>query len=641
MRIIRFNTLAVAAACTLAGLLGPLSNSLAAPASKPPVRMLLWPGPAPVAEGQTDTNNAVLTIHHPEKPNGTAVVICPGGGYSGLVTGAEGHGIAQWLKAHGITGVVLEYRLPAGRTFVPLLDAQRALRTVRANAGAWGLKPDRIGIIGFSAGGHLASTAGTHFDAGNSAATDAVARVSCRPDFMILIYPVVSMGAKAHGGTKANLLGPNSKPELIRLFSNEQQVTDQTPPAFLAHAKDDTVVAPDNSADFYAALQAHHIPAQYLELPSGGHGLNGYKGPRWDAWQTQSLAWLVAQKLTEPAAEVGVYQNPIDFSYPYQDGTRERQITELRDPAIIREGNLYYLTFTVFPFTHSDSRQADKPDFNSPPGIMLYSSPDLKAWKFEKWLIKSSDLPENCPYKHRFWASEIHKINGKCYLIFTADNWIKDEYNKGGKIGAYVAFVGVADQVTGPYEHITWLKGAGCDSTLFGDDDGKTYAIMPFGNEYIQEVDLSGIQRGDIKLIGERKMIVARDNSDVGKKTSPDYMEGPWLIKRHGKYVLFTAAPYRGPKRGEQPPTPPDLAQGYWVGAAVADNIWGPYRKEPQVFLGGHIAVFTGPDGKEWFSYRGEAGGKAQGRLCIDLIQFNTDGSVRPFQPSTDSVTTR
>jgi beta-xylosidase len=225
-------------------------------------------------------------------------------------------------------------------------------------------------------------------------------------------------------------------------------------------------------------------------------------------------------------------------------------------------------------------------------------------------------------------------MNGRFYLIFTADNWIKDEYNKGGKIGAYVAFVGVADKVTGPYDHITWLRGAGCDTTLFQDSDGKTYAIMPFGNEYIQEVDLSGIDRGDIKLTGERTMIAARDNSDVGKKTSPDYMEGPWMIKRNGKYVLFTAAPYKKPEN--TPADPPDLAPGYWVGAAVSENIRGPYRKQPQVFLGGHIAVFTGPDQKEWFSYRGEAGGKAHGRLCVDRIPFNDDGSARPFEPSTE-----
>jgi beta-xylosidase len=332
------------------------------------------------------------------------------------------------------------------------------------------------------------------------------------------------------------------------------------------------------------------------------------------------------------------YENPLNISYPYDDGVSKRTVTELRDPAIIREGDIYYLTFTAFPFTHSPSRDANKRDYNSPPGIMLYSSPDLKHWKFEKWLVKSSELPEDCPYKHRFWAPEIHKINGKFFLIFTADNWIKDEYNKGGEIGAYVAFVGVSDKVTGPYEHITRLKGAGCDTTLFGDDDGKTYAIMPFGNEYIQEVDLRGIAKGDIKLVGERKMIVAQDNSDVGKKTSPEYMEDPWMIKRNGKYILFTAAPYKdGKKRGEQSSADTsDLASGYWVGAAVADNLWGSYKKQPQVFLGGHIAVFDGLDGREWFSYRGESGGKPQGRLCITPIQFNKDGSVKPFKPSTD-----
>jgi xylan 1,4-beta-xylosidase len=337
------------------------------------------------------------------------------------------------------------------------------------------------------------------------------------------------------------------------------------------------------------------------------------------------------------AAPAGfTWLNPIDFSYPCFDGSREKRITELRDPAILREGDTYYLTFTSFPFTHSDSRKADKPDYNSPPGIMLYSSPDLQSWKFEKWLVKSSELPHDCPYKHRFWAPEIHKLDGKFYLIFTADNWIKDEYNPGGRIGAYVAFVGVADRVTGPYGHITWLKGAGCDSTLFQDDDGKTYAIMPFGNEYLQEADLSGIRQGDIKLIGERKLIVARDNSDVGKRTSPDYMEGPWMTKRNGKYVLFTASPYKRKEGaiGE----PADLLPGYWVGAAVADNIWGPYKKQPQVFRGGHIAVFTGPDAREWFSYRGESGGKAQGRLCIDPVQFNDDGTVKSFEPSTNSA---
>ena len=263
-----------------------------------PEKLSLWPGQAPVGEGRFEAANAAITVHRPspEKANGTAMVICPGGGYGGLVTGAEGHGIAKWLNQHGITGIVLEYRLPRGRPFVPLLDAQRAIRTVRSNAKAWGIDPNRIGIIGFSAGGHLASTAATHFD-GDSKATDPVDRASCRPDFAILVYPVVTMGAKTHGGSKTNLLGRDPKPELVELFSNEKQVTGKTPPMFLAHAKDDTLVAPDNSRMLYEALKAHKVAAEYLELPSGGHGLNGYHGRSWDAWQTRSLKWLAAQKM--------------------------------------------------------------------------------------------------------------------------------------------------------------------------------------------------------------------------------------------------------------------------------------------------------------------------------------------------------
>jgi acetyl esterase/lipase len=267
-----------------------------------PERHKLWNGRAPLGDGKFEQADAQITVHKPEKPNGTAVVICPGGGYGGLVTGAEGHGIATWLNRHGITGVVLEYRLPAGRPYVPLLDAQRALRTVRSNAKAWGIDPAKVGIMGFSAGGHLASTAATHFDDGDPNTTDAVDRVSCRPDFAILIYPVITMGNKTHQGSRNSLLGKNPDAKLVELFSNEKQVTAKTPPTFLAHAKDDGVVVPDNSKAFYEALQARKVPAKYLELPSGGHGLNGYKGPMWDAWQEQSLAWLAEQKfIPEPA----------------------------------------------------------------------------------------------------------------------------------------------------------------------------------------------------------------------------------------------------------------------------------------------------------------------------------------------------
>ena len=261
-------------------------------------KLPLWSGQAPVGEGKSEAANAFITVHPAsDKPNGAAMVICPGGGYGGLVVGPEGHGIARWLNQHGIAGIVLEYRLPRGRPMVPLLDAQRAIRTARARAKSWGIAPNRIGIIGFSAGGHLASTAGTHFDGGNPQAADPIDRVSCRPDFAVLIYPVITMGQKTHGGSRTNLLGRDPTPEMMDLFSNEKQVTANTPPMFLAHAKNDTTVSPDNSCQMYASLKAHKVAAEYLELPSGGHGLNGYHGPMWDAWQTKSLEWLKAQKI--------------------------------------------------------------------------------------------------------------------------------------------------------------------------------------------------------------------------------------------------------------------------------------------------------------------------------------------------------
>ena len=266
-----------------------------------PQRIRLWNGRASLGDGKVEETEVLITVYRPEKANGTAVVICPGGGYGGHAIQPEGHGIATWLNGHGITGVVLQYRLPAGRHQVPLLDAQRAIRTVRAIAKEWQIDPARIGIIGFSAGGHLASTAATHFDDGDSKATDPVDRVSCRPDFAILIYPVITMGEKTHQGSKNNLLGKDPSPKLVELFSNEKQVTEKTPPTFLAHPKDDTVVVPDNSQMFYDAMLAHKVPCKYLELASGGHGLNGYKGPMWDAWQQQSLAWLTEQNFLAPA----------------------------------------------------------------------------------------------------------------------------------------------------------------------------------------------------------------------------------------------------------------------------------------------------------------------------------------------------
>ncbi len=262
-----------------------------------PQRIGLWDGQAALGPGKVEAREVWITVYRPARPNGAAVVICPGGGYGGHAIQPEGHGIAAWLNRHDITGVVLEYRLPAGRHQVPLLDAQRAIRTVRFHAAEWNVDPGRIGIMGFSAGGHLASTAATHFDPGDPPSSDPVERISCRPDFAFLIYPVITMGELTHQGSKQNLLGKDPPEALVERYSNEKQVTERTPPTFLAHARDDQVVVPANSEMFAHALRANRVPGEYLELESGGHGLNGYKGPMWDAWQARSLEWLARLKL--------------------------------------------------------------------------------------------------------------------------------------------------------------------------------------------------------------------------------------------------------------------------------------------------------------------------------------------------------
>ena len=268
--------------------------SIASAVAAEPLRLTLWLDEAPLGEGKSERVKVPITVHlpAPEKATGTAMVICPGGGYGGRVVEGEGHGIARWLNAHGIAGVVLEYRLPAGNYHRPMLDAQRAIRVVRSHAAEWKIDPRRIGIVGFSAGGHLASTAGTHFDAGNDKSADPVERLSCRPDFMVLVYPVITMGEKSHGGSRKNLLGATPSAELMDLFSNEKQVTAKTPPAFLTHARTDAVVPVAHSQMFHEALKAKGVAAELQEFPKGNHGYNGYKGEEWDAWQKRSLEWL-------------------------------------------------------------------------------------------------------------------------------------------------------------------------------------------------------------------------------------------------------------------------------------------------------------------------------------------------------------
>lgn len=291
-----------------------LSGTLQA-AALHPEKLSLWTKQAPVGDGTFEEVDTPITVHLPDpaKANGAAVVLCAGGGYGGLVIDAEGHNVAKWLNEHGIAGIVLQYRLPKGRCAIPLLDTQRALRTVRANAKNWNINPDRVGIMGFSAGGHLAATAGTLFDGGDPQAADPIDRLSCRPDFVILVYPVITMGDKqlygGETGTKQNLMGRNPQPELIERFSAEKQVTDKTPPMFLTHSVRDSCVSVENSRMMVQALKAKNVPVEFMELTTGEHTLNALWGGLWDSIRTQMLVWLEGQKMI-PHADAAIRVRP-------------------------------------------------------------------------------------------------------------------------------------------------------------------------------------------------------------------------------------------------------------------------------------------------------------------------------------------
>lgn len=268
--------------------------------SSDPVR--LWDGDAPGALGKADKDIPTLTLYlpPPEKATGAAIVICPGGGYAGLAN-HEGEHYALWLREHGVAGFVLKYRLGRGGYPhpAPLLDVSRAIRTVRANAQKWQIDPKRVGVMGSSAGGHLASTVLTHFDTGNPQATDPVERQSSRPDLGILCYPVITMGLKTHGGSKENLLGKNPSSELVAQLSNELQVTKETPPSFLFHSAEDAAVPVENSLMFAEALRKASVPFDLHVYQKGAHGTGlGFKPrPNYDPanlhpWTGNCLFWL-------------------------------------------------------------------------------------------------------------------------------------------------------------------------------------------------------------------------------------------------------------------------------------------------------------------------------------------------------------
>jgi len=261
-----------------------------------PVEIKIWPAGPPNSNGLSGTENdlnegRVDNVVDPvvyyyaadaEKNTGAALVICPGGGYARLAMNHEGHEIAKWLAGEGISAFVLKYRMPNGHPDVPLSDAHQAIRLVRENATAWGIDPQKVGIAGSSAGGHLASTAVTHFDA------------QTRPDYGVLFYPVVSFDpAIHHKGSSVNLLGESPDQAMIDLYSNEKQVTAETPPVLLFHSDDDRTVPVQNSVAFYAALKAHQVPGVIYVFPNGGHGWGFRETFRYhEEWKTLLIKWL-------------------------------------------------------------------------------------------------------------------------------------------------------------------------------------------------------------------------------------------------------------------------------------------------------------------------------------------------------------
>lgn len=274
--------------------------------------ILLWPNGAPRAIGSDSTDKPAITPFPAAQPNGAAIVIFPGGGYEHLATDKEGNYPAQWLAKLGISAFVVRYRLGSNGYHHPIemWDAQRAIRWVRAHAARYGIDTARVGVLGFSAGGHLASTVSTHFDAGNPAASDSIDWQGCRPAFSLLGYPVITMDLSfTHKGSRDNLLGTNPSQALVDSLSNEKQVTARTPPAFLFHAITDNTVPVKNSQAYYDSLVKRGVPASLMKFDHGGHGFGMADGkagspndPVLHVWCDSSVKWLDKQGFFKPKA---------------------------------------------------------------------------------------------------------------------------------------------------------------------------------------------------------------------------------------------------------------------------------------------------------------------------------------------------
>jgi len=279
-------------------------NTPTDPNPVPPKEVAIWNGPAPYSHGTARTDIPSLILYPAPKSDlrsGAAVIVCPGGAYRMLSMEYEGTNVAEWFQAHGVSAFVLRYRLPVNGYGppVPLLDAQRAIRLVRSHAASMDVDINKIGMIGFSAGGHLSSLAETHFDTGNPQSPDPVEHFSSRPDFAILVYPLITLKQPVTNmECRTNLLGPNPDPALIESLSAETQVRPDTPPTYLIAARDDGLVSPENSRIFYAALQTRKVDSVLKILPGGGHGFGfsyDQTGPA-AGWLDGVGVWMMARR---------------------------------------------------------------------------------------------------------------------------------------------------------------------------------------------------------------------------------------------------------------------------------------------------------------------------------------------------------
>lgn len=270
------------------------------------ITLKLWESGAPGATGQEAKDVPMAMVHLPESSTPTAaLVVCPGGGYGGLAMGHEGTEIAKWANEAGMAAIICDYR-HRGKGYghpAPLDDAQRAIRLVRANASEWNIDPNRVGILGFSAGGHLVSTVLTQFDLGDAEASDPIAKQSSRPDFGVMAYPVILFGhPRGHRGSEVNLLGPKATKEELAAFQSDLNVTKETPPTFIFHTQEDTGVPPENALAFYTAMVKNGVPGELHIYEKGPHGVGlGRNIAATQDWSNALIRWLQARKIISPS----------------------------------------------------------------------------------------------------------------------------------------------------------------------------------------------------------------------------------------------------------------------------------------------------------------------------------------------------